>query len=200
MFKQAYCYWAVNQRKPAWLSDSAWTFACFLETALRLSLLNLSKSIKKSLSIKNKKPEQNICGLFLADRKGKVFFPFIYFFFLNKTTPSQDNSMSQILNDYLASNHYSLEQPRWQGGDRLQSVVQKELEAKYRAGAFNRLRQLLKTPSHGPNISAAVEAALRRSKIKQSQPFPLQHAVQETQSSEASVLSKAILSPQLKLS
>lgn len=110
-----------------------------------------------------------------------------FFFFspLNKTTPSQDNSMPQIPNDYFASNHCSLEQPRWQGGDRLQTVMQKELEAKYRARPFNRLRQL-KNPSHGPNTSAAVEAALRRSKIKQSQPFLLQHAVQETQSSEAS--------------
>lgn len=46
--------------------------------ALRSSLLNLSKSIQKSLSMKNKK----VMGLFLANRKGRVVFYFL--FFLNK--------------------------------------------------------------------------------------------------------------------
>lgn len=132
-------------------------------------------------------------------RQKREGFPFFFFFLSFK----QNNPLTRqfyVPNPKWLLCKQSLEQPRWQGGDRLQSVVQKELEAKYRARAFNWLRQLLKTPSHGPNISAAVEAALRRSKIKQSQPFLLQHAVQETQSSEASVLSQAVLSPQLELS
>jgi len=70
------------------------------------------------------------------------------------------------------------------------------------SGAFKWLSHLMKPHHCWPAIStekleqtkvARENPPLARSKIKQSQPFPLQHTVQEAQSSEASFVNQAIV-------